>query len=263
MLDILFSEKKNLMNSDFLIATATYNEIENIGIFYDRIRNIFPSAYILFIDDSSNDGTLNFLKLVESKDERVSLIQRPKKLGVGSAHFEIFNFAYENGFPFLVTLDADLSHQPEQISEFINASKDFDFIIGSRVFPGSSDYIGYRRYVSVIGNLLARIFLPTGLNEYTTSFRLFNQTALKVLVEKKSKQDGYAFFMSVVEVLYQNNLRLGQVPIEFKNRFKGKSKIPKSQIFKSSINLFKLIFLRIANGFNFRNASISGGDEEI
>jgi dolichol-phosphate mannosyltransferase len=233
------------LRKDLLIATATYNEIENIKIFYDRIRKIFSEVPILFIDDSSTDGTLDFLKNIELNDENVFLITRPGKLGVGSAHYEIFDFAYKNLFASLITLDADLSHQPEQVTRFLGFYERFDFIIGSRAFPGSSDYVGYRRFVSKIGNFSAKLLLPTGLNEYTTSFRYFNRSALSVILENKPKQDGYSFFMSVIEVLYQNNLKLGQVPIDFKNRFKGKSKIPKMQIFKSSINLAQLVFHRI------------------
>ena len=145
----------------------------------------------------------------------------------------------------MITMDADLSHEPEQIPNLFEEIESYDFIIGTRRSGGETDYVGIRKFLSTTGNILARFLIPTGLSEYTTSFRLFNSLALKTLVLNESKIEGYAFFMEVVEFLYQSELRLGEVPIHFHDRKNGKSKIPRMQILKSIIVLLKLTLKRL------------------
>ena len=228
-----------------LIFTATYNEVGNIEDWYSRVRSAAPNSIILIVDDNSTDGTSEIIRNLMMRDSNLNAITRPFKLGVGSAHQLAFSYAYENGFEFLITLDADLSHQPEEIRSFLDVANTYDFIIGTRRNGGSSEYSGYRLWVSVLGNVVAQILLPTGLTEYTTSFRFFNRSALTILSKSTSSSNGYAFFMEVIEVLNSAGLRLGEIPINFKTRFAGESKIPANQIWLSALALIKLVINRM------------------
>jgi dolichol-phosphate mannosyltransferase len=162
--------------------------------------------------------------------------------------------ALDHGFDVLVTLDADLSHQPEEIPRLLEALPDRDFVIGTRSGQGTSDYTGFRRFASVGGNSLARLLIPTGLTEYTTSMRAFTRPALEVLGTDGVKDEGYAFFMEVVYRLSAAGMRLGEVPITFLDRVHGASKIPKNQIVTSALVLARLTVDRASRRIRGRTA---------
>lgn len=233
------------MFSNSLIFTATYNEVNNITLWYSRTRLTAPDAKILVIDDSSTDGTHEKLLKISEEDQNFILHTRSRKLGLASAHRFAFEYALKGGFEYLVTMDADLSHEPEQIPILYKIIESYDFVIGTRRSGGKTDYVGIRKLISITGNILARFLIPTGLSEYTTSFRLFNSSALKALSLNQSRIEGYAFFMQVVEFLYQSGFRLGEVPIHFRDRKHGKSKIPRMQVMKSIIVLLNLTLKRL------------------
>lgn len=228
------------MKSKILIFTATYNEADNIEIWYLGVRSVAPDAFILIVDDNSIDGTNEKLTAIQRKDPNFKLITRAGKLGLASAHRISFDYALREGFDFLITMDADLSHIPEEINLLLDKANIFDFVIGTRRAGGKTDYKGWRRFLSRSGNILAQILIPTGLSEYTTSFRLFNSKAFSILTKQIPTDEGYAFFIEVVELLHINGLKLGEVPIHFRDRLHGKSKIPRMQIIMSSILLGKL-----------------------
>jgi len=228
-----------------LVFTATYNEIDNVLEWYNRVKKAVPYAHILVVDDNSNDGTRNLLIRIKNRDKKFNVIFRSRKEGLGSAHKIAFSYMQIYGFTYLLTMDADLSHEPESIIKFIKKIPTFDFIIGTRRNGGNSDYQGIRKALSYFANRAAEILLPTGLSEYTTSFRIFNIKSVQIILQTVPKDEGYAFFVEIVETLFQNGLRLTEIPINFKVRQSGKSKIPKTQIFSSSVVLLRLKMLRI------------------
>lgn len=228
-----------------LVATATFNEVANVPHWHTRTRSVLPEADLLVVDDSSPDGTARVVRALQTDDSRMHLLERPAKSGLGSAHRAAMLFALEGGYDVLVTMDADLSHQPEQIPPFIAAISSCDFVIGTRSAGGSCDYTGLRKILSAGGNRAARIMLPTGLTEYTTSMRAFSPRALEVLFTQGTREDGYAFFLETVEILYQAGCRLSEVPINFMDRAQGRSKIPKHQIWLSAGTLGRLATSRV------------------
>lgn len=223
-----------------LVSTATYNEAGNIGEWYLRTRAAASDADLLIVDDSSPDGTADIVKELQRSDSRLHLIERPGKVGLGSAHRTAMVFALEQGHDLLITMDADLSHQPEQLPPFFELVPEYDFVIGTRSGAGSCDYIGVRKFLSLAGNRAARIAIPTGLTEYTTSMRAFSPRALEILLTQGTRDDGYAFFIEVVETLHQAGCRMTEVPIHFMDRTRGQSKIPKHQIWLSASTLARL-----------------------
>ena len=123
-------------NKRILVFTATYNEIENIRELINGIQKYLPNTTILIIDDNSPDKTQEVIKELKKKNESLFLIEREKKLGLDSAHKTAFNYAIENNFDYLITMDADLSHDPKDLPEFIKNLKDYPFVIGSRYTSG-------------------------------------------------------------------------------------------------------------------------------
>jgi dolichol-phosphate mannosyltransferase len=232
---------------DLLIFTATFNEAGNIREWHRRVRAVYPLAHLLVVDDSSPDGTAPIVEELQSRDPGLHLIVRPAKSGLGSAHRAAMVFALEHNYQALVTMDADLSHQPEQLPRLVSMVPAFDFVIGTRHGAGSTDYTGFRLFLSRGGNLAARILIPTGLTEYTTSMRAFSRSALDTLLTQGIRDDGYAFFMECIDVLYRGGCRLAEAPIHFADRTHGQSKIPRHQIWLSATTLARLSSGRVLN----------------
>ena len=228
-----------------LVSTATFNEATNISEWHSRVRTVLPGADLLVVDDSSPDGTADVIRSLQENDPLVHLIVRSAKSGLGSAHRAAMLYALENEYEVLVTMDADLSHQPEQIPPFLEAINEHDFVIGTRSGQGSCDYTGVRKFLSLAGNRAARLTIPTGLTEYTTSMRAFSPKALEVLFTHGTRDDGYAFFMETVEILYRSGCSMTEVPIHFMDRTRGQSKIPKHQIWLSASTLLRLSASRL------------------
>ena len=230
---------------EVIVSTATFNEAANITEWYLRVRAVLPNADLLVIDDSSPDRTADVVRSIQGEDPLVHLIVRPAKSGLGSAHRAAMLYALENEYEVLVTMDADLSHQPEQIPPFLEAINNHDFVIGTRSNGGGCDYTGIRKFLSLAGNQAARLMIPTGLTEYTTSMRAFTPESLQVLFTHGIRDDGYAFFMETVEILYRSGCSMTEVPIHFMDRTHGQSKIPKHQIWLSASILMRLSASRL------------------
>ena len=224
-----------------VIFTATYNEVDNIEPLLDRIWAVNPAAVALVVDDHSPDGTGALLDRIASSETRLHVVHRPGKLGLGTAHQLAMLFAIMNDFDILVTMDADLSHDPSDIPKMIDKLDAADFVIGSRYMPGGScDYTGYRRFVSVAANGAARFLLGIPLHEFTTSYRAFRVRQLAMVNFAKMHNNGYSFFMESVYRLRQAGLSVAEVPIHFRDRTAGQSKIPRFEILNGILKLLHL-----------------------
>lgn len=223
-----------------LVFTATFNERDNIEAWISGVNSAVPDADILVIDDNSPDGTGAILEELTFTYPQLRVIHREGKSGLASAHIRAVEEARLLNYDYLVTMDADGSHQPKQIPQLLAAIPNADFVIGTRYRGGSHRAGAGRRVLSSGANILTRILLPTGLSEYTTSFRVFDRAAMDVVARTEFTTGGYAFFLECVEVLHQSGLRLAEVPIDFIDRTAGESKIPRSQI---ALSMHALILL--------------------
>ena len=227
--------------SKTLVFTATYNEVRNIKKLISLIYKNFPKADILVIDDNSPDLTYKLLKKLKKKYKNLKIKLRDKKYGLDSAHKFAYDFAKKNGYVKLITMDADLSHNPILIKKIVRLLDKSEFVIGSRYIKGGKCEMGFLRYlISVIGNKFIKFFLGIKCNEFTTSYRGFNLIKLKNFSLKKIKSKGYSFFMETVYLINKKNFKITEIPIKFKNRIHGKSKIPKIEILRTFFNVIRL-----------------------
>jgi len=224
-----------------LVFTATYNEIKNIKELILKIKKTCPKAHILIIDDNSPDGTgVEIIKL-KKKIKNLFLISRKKKQGLDTAHKLGYDFAKKRKYNYLITMDADLSHHPKEIKNFINNLSRYSFVIGSRYISGGKCLMkGKRLFLSKYGNLIIKKILSINLSEFTTSYRGFNLDKLKGFDLKKVKTKGYSFFMGTIFEITQRNFTIKEIPIIFKDRLKGSSKIPRLEILRTLKNLVVL-----------------------
>jgi len=227
--------------SKTLVFTATYNEVRNIKKLISLIYKNFPKADILVIDDNSPDLTYKLLKKLKKKYKNLKIKLRNKKYGLDSAHKFAYDFAKKNGYVKLITMDADLSHNPIEIKKIVRLLDKSEFVIGSRYIKGGKCELPLLRYlISFFGNKFIKFFLGIKCNEFTTSYRGFNLIKLKNFSLKKIKSKGYSFFMETVYLINKKNFKITEIPIKFKNRIYGKSKIPKIEILRTFFNVIRL-----------------------
>ena len=234
-----------MSKNKILVFIATYNENLNISDLFYNIIKISPDYDVLIIDDNSTDGTKDSLEKLNATHGCLTVINRPSKMGVGSAHKEAMIYALKNEYEELVTMDADFSHSPGTIPQMVEKLKTSDFVIGSRYIKGGkSDYEGYRKWVSLIANKFARLTMGIKIHECTTSFRAFRVSVFNTLNLSVIKSNGYSFFLECVYELKCIDAEMTEVPIHFKDRFQGNSKIPKTEIFRSMYKLACLFLSR-------------------
>ena len=187
------------MNKKILIFTATFNEAENIEYFIKSVMLEIPYSNLLIVDDNSPDGTSNKIKELQKTFQNLHLIIRNKKEGLDSAHKLGFKFAKENQYNYFITLDADLSHNPNEIKKFIDELSVNSFVIGSRYMNGSQCLTSAKRLlISKMGNKLIKLMSGLEGTEFTTSFRGFNLDKLNNFDLFDVKNKGYSFFMGTL-----------------------------------------------------------------
>lgn len=229
-----------------LISTATYNEVSNCEPLISGIRKNLPSTDILFVDDNSPDGTGELIDRLIENDDKLFIIHRKGKLGLGTAHIEMMKFAIEKKYDLLITMDADYSHDPKHLGEMLENLKDHEFVIGSRFVDGGYlNYGPFRKLISLTANFLARIMVGINLKECTTSYRGYHIPLLERIEFELIKSDGYSFMVEMLYHTLQNAKSYTEFPIHFEDRQMGKSKINKIEILKSILNLLYLFSIRI------------------
>ena len=224
-----------------LIFAATYNEAKNIGLFIEKILKLNINLDLLIIDDNSPDKTWEIVNDYKKNNENIILIKRETKQGLDTAHKLAFNYAREHKYDYFISLDADLSHDPTKIPNFLDELENQSFVIGSRYIRDGKNEMKLRRYfLSAFGNKIIKFVLGINCNEFTSSYRAFNLNKLKNFDINKVSSKGYSFFMETIYLLNVTGNSIKQIPIRFKDRAKGESKIPKVEIFRTLKNLFLL-----------------------
>ena len=231
-----------------LIIIPTYNESLNIKKIVDIIITIDEAYDILVVDDNSPDNTHGIVNEISQKNNRVNLIRRDSKSGIGTAYCTGFEYAIKNKYDKVVQIDADLSHNPKDIPMLIKHSMNFDLVIGSRYLNGISiiNWPLSRLILSYTANLYARIFTNMKIKDCTGGFKCFNIDVLKKISFKNINSQGYSFQIEMNYLAYKNNFKIKEVPITFTDRTVGESKMSKKIIVEA---IFLVPFLRFKNIF--------------
>ncbi|MCU0608947.1 MAG: polyprenol monophosphomannose synthase [Chitinispirillaceae bacterium] len=213
------------MTSDILIIIPTYNEIENIGLLIPEIRKMVPDAHVLVVDDGSPDGTSRFVK--DLALENVFVLDRSKKEGLGKAYVAGFKWALERQYQYVFEMDADFSHDPKYLPDFLEAIKTNDLVIGSRYKSGVNvvNWPMKRLLLSYFANMYARIVTGIPVYDCTGGFKCFRRKVLESLVLDSIASSGYSFQIEVNYSAWKKRFRILEIPIVFTDRKLGTSKM--------------------------------------
>lgn len=219
--------------STYLLCIPTYNEAENILDLLARVdRQKIPNLSILVIDDGSPDGTAD---LVSGYSDQISILRRRKKEGLGPAYKAGFAWGLAHDFDFFIEMDADGSHQPEELTRLITASKSADLVLGTRWMAGGSveNWPAYRKAISRIGTWYAERALQMPYKDLTGGFRILSRELLTQIDYNSIESIGYSFQIEIAMRAHNARLRISEVPITFIERTKGRSKMSKAIVYEA------------------------------
>lgn len=219
-----------------VMVIPTYNEAENLEAIVDRMRGAHPAVDILVVDDGSPDGTGQIADALAEVDSQVHVLHRDTKEGLGAAYVEAFGWAICMGYDVIGEMDADGSHQPEQLGRLIDAiDRGSDLAIGARWIPGGAvvNWPLSRRLLSRLGNRYARLLLGVRLRDVTSGYRLFRRSTLEMIDLRTVESVGYCFQIDLAWRTLNAGLSVTEVPIEFVERERGQSKMTARVAFES------------------------------
>ncbi|MBI4144483.1 polyprenol monophosphomannose synthase [Candidatus Woesearchaeota archaeon] len=224
------------------VVCATYNEADNITELVKQVL-VFP-CHLVVVDDNSPDGTSTIISALQKGFKNLHLIKRAGKLGYGSAYVEGFRYALNVlKADFVVSIDADLSHEPGVIPELARKAQNFDVVIGSRyVSGGGTSWTLHRKLMSFSANFLARLFLGIPAHDMTSGYRCYSAKVIRAIDFSAVKSDGYSFLQEILYRVHKQGFSIAEVPIFFRDRREGKSKLSKKEIFNFFRNLVRLRF---------------------
>ncbi|MFL6027194.1 MAG: polyprenol monophosphomannose synthase [Friedmanniella sp.] len=210
-----------------LVVIPTYNEVENLPLIVGRVRAAVPDVHVLVADDNSPDGTGDVADRLAAGDDHVHVLHRRGKEGLGAAYLAGFDWGLERGYDVLVEMDADGSHQPEQLPTLLAALADADLVLGSRWVPGGSvvNWPLSRKILSRGGNLWTRLMLGIPVHDATGGYRAFRRRTLLGLGLADVASAGYCFQVDLAWRALKAGFRVVEVPITFVEREHGVSKM--------------------------------------
>jgi dolichol-phosphate mannosyltransferase len=239
-------------NEQILIIIPTFNEIENIEKIIREIRNINSMIHILVVDDNSPDGTAQKIKELQNSLENIFLIQREGKLGLGTAYVAGFKFALKKAYDYIFEMDADYSHDPKEIPNFLKAIKEADLIIGSRYIRGVNvvNWPLSRLILSYMANRYTRFITGMPLCDATSGYKCFRREVLEAINLDCVRSGGYSFQIEMSFKAWKKGFHLKEIPIIFIDRAIGKSKMSKKIVREAAWMVWKLKFKSIFGTLN-------------
>ena len=237
------------MNPRVLVVVPTYNERENLPRVVPMILQQGEVFHVLVVDDNSPDGTGDLADELAAGNDRVEVLHRPGKLGLGAAYVAGFSRGLEQGFDILVEMDADLSHPPDRLPALVSALDEADVAIGSRYVGGRIAVVNWpmsRLLISLFGSWYARVITRVPVNDATGGFNAFRRQVIESVGLEKIQSNGYSFQIELKLRAWRAGYTLREVPIVFTERDSGTSKMSRSIIFEAVWRVWKLRFLDLA-----------------
>ncbi len=231
-----------------LVIVPTYDEIENIDALLERLLGLPHGLHVLIVDDHSPDGTASAVRRWMEREPRVHLLERPGKMGLGSAYRDGFRYALENGAEYIFEMDADFSHDPDSIGEFLKHAQEADVVLGSRYLHGVTvvNWPLRRLILSYTANLYTRLVTGLPVNDATGGFKCFRRRALEGIRLDRVRSDGYAFQIEMSFKCWKRGFRIKEIPITFVDRRAGKSKMSRRIIWEAVWMVWRLRLLDLA-----------------
>ncbi len=228
------------MKIGFVIPT--YNERENIVDLIPQLLALPLGGHIIIVDDNSPDGTGQLAEEMKTNNNRIHVIHRPKKLGLGTAHIAGIKYALGHGAEYILTMDADFSHHPKYIPAIVALAQSYHVTIGSRYLPGGGveNWGLHRRILSAGANRFARLVLGLKIHDCTAGFRCYRREVLLNIDLDHIFSNGYSFLLEMAYKCQQLGCSFGETPIIFANRTRGTSKISQREIFKAMYTVLRL-----------------------
>jgi dolichol-phosphate mannosyltransferase len=226
-----------------LIIAPTYNERSNLEPFIEATLGVAPSAHLLIVDDNSPDGTGSLADEIAARDNRVRVLHRPGKLGLGSAYVAGFRLGLQLGYQHFFEMDADLSHDPSYLPDFFLAlERGASIVIGSRNMPGGGveGWGPGRHFLSKGGSLYSRLILGVSVRDLTSGYKAFTRDALVSILTEKVVSNGYSFQIEMTYRALRLGLKVVEVPIVFVDRRVGQSKMDQRIFAEAVVAVWKL-----------------------
>lgn len=236
------------MTERTLVVTPTYNEAENIEKFVGQVLAQHSSVEMLIVDDNSPDGTAAIVERMMQSDPRVHILKRPGKMGLGTAYVDGFRYAIANGYDYIFEMDADFSHNPEEVPRFLEKARECDLVIGSRYTNGVRvvNWPIRRLILSYAANVYTRVITGMPVKDATGGFKCFRRRVLEAIDLGRVHSNGYAFQIEMNFKAWSKGFRLCEHPIIFVDRTSGQSKMSKKIVYEAVWMVWKLKFRKIA-----------------
>jgi dolichol-phosphate mannosyltransferase len=227
---------------DHLVIIPTYNERDNIGGMLDQLLALPYGLHVLVVDDNSPDGTGDYVAERKQADPRVHLVSRPGKLGLGSAYVAGFRYALAQGAQYVFEMDADFSHDPASIGNFLEAIKDHDVVLGSRYIDGVTvvHWPLSRLILSYSANVYTRLITGLPVRDATGGYKCFRRRALEAVNLDQVKSDGYAFQIEMSYKCWRKGFKIVEIPITFVDRRAGVSKMNNKIVWEAAWMVWRL-----------------------
>ena len=230
-----------------LIIIPTYNEMENIPDFIPLVLSQNENIEVLVVDDGSPDGTGDYVEKLTLENNRVHILRRKKKMGLGTAYVAGFKWALERDYDRIFEMDADGSHSPQALNTFLNEAETADLVLGSRYLKGKISVVNWdwkRLILSYSANFYTRFVTGMPFSDATGGFKCFSRNALESLDLGKLKSDAYCFQIETTHRLWKKGMKIREIPIVFTDRTKGASKMSGGIISEAFFLVIKLRFRR-------------------
>lgn len=227
-----------------LIIIPTYNERDNLSPLLKEIFSHAPETDILIVDDNSPDGTGELADEIHQQNAQVNVLHRAGKQGLGTAYIAGFKYAIDNGYDAAFEMDADFSHDPRYLPDFLKAIEDADLVIGSRYIPGGDtpNWSLLRRFISGGGNIFARFMLGIPVHDCTAGYRCYRREVLENIDLDTIQSQGYAFQIELAYRVMKHGFRIVETPIVFMDRRVGKSKMSRKIVIEGFTYVLKARF---------------------
>jgi len=230
------------MNERSLIIIPTYNELDNVQKLIPDVLSRYKNVDVLVVDDNSPDGTGDYVEKLGHSMEGVKLLRRPEKMGLGTAYIDGFKYALKENYSYVFEMDADFSHDPKEIKNFLKAIREKDLILGSRYISGVNvvNWPMSRLLLSYFANIYTRIITGLPVRDATGGYKCFRKEVLAAINFNNIKSNGYAFQIEMTFKAWKKGFRIGEIPITFVDRVKGKSKMSKKIVREAISMVWKL-----------------------